>query len=667
MSVQCPSCKSFNDAGASYCNQCGWSLLKAREHRPFRPGFFQPAWLLIGSLLLLMAAVVWISVPRDDGPPEPPPRRTIASSPAPQPPPDREERDEPLDEIALLNAEPGDDEVVAPLDPEALRRLARGALVVLELRDGDGRALRDVHGLVVAADGTVLSRFRPLLGASSGKCRLAGPGEVLVDILGVSHYSESNDLALLRVDVQDRELEPLPILESPPASAFSRGDAVHLFSGHRLKDGVISEPYFMTAEAILGVRLDVDPPVVPETFMAVDSFGFLVGLCRPLAGGLRVLREGESADLANYRMFIDPAHTVTPQLGFPVAHTLLQLTQQLFTGTFADLMGRAGRAYRRQDWSGALGLFVEAEARLEIDAVEEGEAVKLYGLLRETFLREIERLLTAQRFSEAGDLGAQALEYLPEDPVVWSKVAEARLGLGLVREGIDALLEVKRRDAGKQVLQRLESAYRQLAAEVLALGDGASAERVYVEGIGELPESGRLHLGLAKLYHGWEAYDDAIRLFRAAKSLDGSLTEQVDLYLDRIDDILKRRDAVVITIPEGSKLIRTNVSLDGQKEFPFIIDTGATDTTVPYRVAVELGYDPSRGDPVRVQTAGGTIRAYRLRFRSVSLQGYTVRNLNVIVLPQNIGLTAGLLGNNYLRFFRYSVDVKRGEFRLERP
>jgi predicted aspartyl protease len=59
----------------------------------------------------------------------------------------------------------------------------------------------------------------------------------------------------------------------------------------------------------------------------------------------------------------------------------------------------------------------------------------------------------------------------------------------------------------------------------------------------------------------------------------------------------------------------------------------------------------------------------RIRLVSISLQGYAVHNLPVIVLPDSKGrsLNLNLLGLNFLNYFKYSVDSTRGEFRLERP
>ena len=660
--VQCPSCHSYNESGAGYCSQCGDSLLKARERRPLGgwvPGLLKFSAGLLAILMIVVTIVAFIPEPEDRAPV---PLQRVDRRKIPAREIDRVEHTRPK----LDGAPSGPVDDSGPLEPSVINKMAREAIVVLELRSEDDRALRDIHGVLVSSGGVVLSRFRPLLGAYGGNCRLAALGNSRVEILGLSHYDELRDLSLVRVNTGDRELGFLPILEDPPDSIFEKGDSLHLFSGYRLKTGAISEPRFVTSGGVVGLRLAREPPIVPETFLAIDPYGYLLGFCRPLVGGLRVLEEGETVQDKDFRVFVDPALSLVPQLEFPVVLTLQQLTRQFFEGTFADLMKRGDRAYRRKNWGEAIDLFLRAEARTRVDGVPQEDVDRLYSRLRESYLQELERLQGARRLSEAADLAEAALEYLPQDTTLWSKLAEARFGLGLLRAGIDALLEIKDLEGGEEVGKRLESAYRQFASQALSQGNGSRAERVYIEGLQEAPTSGHLHFELAKLYQQWEAYDDAIRLFQRAAELDRSLADRVAVYLDKIDDILKRRDAVIIPLAEGTQLISTKLTIDDRHEFPFIVDTGATHTTLPSSFAVEMGYNPQRGDVVQVGTAGGVVTGHRIRLGSVSLGGYTVRNLYVIVLPDSVGLRSGLLGLNFLQYFKYSVDAKRGEFRLER-
>jgi clan AA aspartic protease (TIGR02281 family) len=213
----------------------------------------------------------------------------------------------------------------------------------------------------------------------------------------------------------------------------------------------------------------------------------------------------------------------------------------------------------------------------------------------------------------------------------------------------------------------LEGAYHQLARDALKENDGRRAELAYVEGLEQIPASAILRLHLGQLYQEWEIYQDAIRLLEEAKQLDSALAQRADALLGRIDDILSSREAVVIPIPEGAPSISAKVLLDGRMEETFVIDTGATYTAISETLARRLGYAFERGERINVTTAAGRMQVRRIRLVSVSLQGYAVHNLPVIVLPDSKGRSLNLLGLNFLNYFKYSVDSTRGKFRLERP
>ena len=107
--------------------------------------------------------------------------------------------------------------------------------------------------------------------------------------------------------------------------------------------------------------------------------------------------------------------------------------------------------------------------------------------------------------------------------------------------------------------------------------------------------------------------------------------------------------------------------VDGSRTYPFIIDTGATYTSIPWDLALALGYDLASARKIDVGTAAGPIAAPLILVQSLNVGGYSVRNLEVLVLPSGAGTGAGLLGLNFLKHFRYGVDSRRSEFRLERP
>lgn len=79
---------------------------------------------------------------------------------------------------------------------------------------------------------------------------------------------------------------------------------------------------------------------------------------------------------------------------------------------------------------------------------------------------------------------------------------------------------------------------------------------------------------------------------------------------------------------------------------PFLLDTGATDISIPDRIAVRLGL--LRGQPVRVNTANGPITVYMTRIRELKLGNIVLHNVRASINPQYQGGKA-LLGMSALK------------------
>lgn len=82
----------------------------------------------------------------------------------------------------------------------------------------------------------------------------------------------------------------------------------------------------------------------------------------------------------------------------------------------------------------------------------------------------------------------------------------------------------------------------------------------------------------------------------------------------------------------------------------FLVDTGATFTTLSRREAQRIGLDYRRGAPTRSQTVNGVVGGWRVSLESVRLSDTTVRNVAAIVVD-NDTLPEVLLGMSFLDRF----------------
>ncbi|HLU49157.1 MAG TPA: retropepsin-like aspartic protease [Planctomycetota bacterium] len=579
---------------------------------------------------------------------------------------------EPGGERAVMTVEteadvPADDEL-EPLAIADVRRAAESTLAVLELQGENGRSLRDTYALVVRADGALITRLRPLLGATSGSCRLPGFRQIRAPVLGISRYDEALDLAVVRFEPQPGFSAEMPVLEQAPGDILAPNESLWTFVDHQPTAARVARPRVFLDGLDL-VELAATPAVSAESFFAADAYGFLVGLC--FTEDLRANGAGANDKLVGAGLpvgatvYVTPVSSLVPWLDAPASLSLRQLTERLWTGSFANLMEIGDRARAANNLALAIDSYARAVAREGVEPIAPDALARAWERLRECYLAEIGRLVTSQLHSEVVTTCERAVELFPRETVFWSVLADAHASLGDFSGAVRALLEIRALSPDGDLNARLERIYLAWGGQEMGRGDERRAESVYLEGIEHLPRSGRLCFELGSLYFAWEAWDAAARYLAAARDLDRSLASQATSMLDRIDDILSNRDAVILPIDGGP--IRSSVVVDGRTALDFVIDTGATHTTIPRSFAARLGYDLSRGERVIVRTAGGQVTASKIILGLVDLGGYQVRNLEALVLPDSVSLEFGLLGLNFLENFRYQVDATRGEFRLERP
>jgi aspartyl protease family protein len=109
-----------------------------------------------------------------------------------------------------------------------------------------------------------------------------------------------------------------------------------------------------------------------------------------------------------------------------------------------------------------------------------------------------------------------------------------------------------------------------------------------------------------------------------------------------------------------AKDARGHFSTDGRvdgRRIGFMVDTGASVIALTESSAAQVGIRPSRSDyNAPVSTANGVVKAARARLASVDIGGLEVRDVEAMVLPDNV-LSENLLGLSYLsrlRRFEYA-------------
>ena len=130
-----------------------------------------------------------------------------------------------------------------------------------------------------------------------------------------------------------------------------------------------------------------------------------------------------------------------------------------------------------------------------------------------------------------------------------------------------------------------------------------------------------------------------------------------------VDGITKTLPLVAASPSDGDGGGSTSVTLEadphGQfftsgtvngRSVRFVVDTGATLTTLSRADAQRIGLDYRRGTPIRTGTANGVVNGWRMSLDSIRIGDTTVRDVDAMVVD-NDTLPVGLLGMSFLGRF----------------
>jgi len=127
-------------------------------------------------------------------------------------------------------------------------------------------------------------------------------------------------------------------------------------------------------------------------------------------------------------------------------------------------------------------------------------------------------------------------------------------------------------------------------------------------------------------------------------------------------------DKALIKFQKQGELMVVQGLLNEKAAAKFVVDTGASYTTISQAMAKQLGLNLENASTViPLQTANGVIEAPLVSVGSLEVGGFALKDLTVVVhdvFPDpNI---AGLLGLNFLSQFHLGIDSKNGILYLEK-
>jgi len=173
---------------------------------------------------------------------------------------------------------------------------------------------------------------------------------------------------------------------------------------------------------------------------------------------------------------------------------------------------------------------------------------------------------------------------------------------------------------------------------VVAVTPGKSAD-VVIDGRGPLTiEVGATIEKVKLLRADWSG---------AVVSVDGA-TKTLPLVADSSVGHVASSSTVTLAADARGQFF-TSGTVNG-RPVEFIVDTGATLTTLSRADATRIGLDYRGGKPARAMTANGAVRGWQVSLASVRVGDVTVRDVEAMVLDTD-GLSMGLLGMSFLNRF----------------
>ncbi len=158
----------------------------------------------------------------------------------------------------------------------------------------------------------------------------------------------------------------------------------------------------------------------------------------------------------------------------------------------------------------------------------------------------------------------------------------------------------------------------------------------------------------------------------AGKAEDKKITlGPTKTYLQNVKDFARYEamimsDSIPLERQSGTYMIE--VILNGKDPVKMVFDTGASSISLSYEMAAKAGLkqtDPST--KVKVTIANGqTVDAKKVKLASVRVGKFEIKNVDCVVMPENLPESPPLLGGAFLNNFKYEIDADAGKVRLTR-
>ncbi|MDX2085165.1 MAG: retropepsin-like aspartic protease [Candidatus Melainabacteria bacterium] len=123
----------------------------------------------------------------------------------------------------------------------------------------------------------------------------------------------------------------------------------------------------------------------------------------------------------------------------------------------------------------------------------------------------------------------------------------------------------------------------------------------------------------------------------------------------------------VVPLKPDKRALLLDAELNGVTNGTFIVDTGATYTSISTEMAESLGIDWRNQQTVTITTANGRIQVPKITLERIRIQGVEARDVEATVIDMREGSPfSGLLGLSFINQFQLTIDPRQGRLILKR-
>jgi clan AA aspartic protease (TIGR02281 family) len=180
------------------------------------------------------------------------------------------------------------------------------------------------------------------------------------------------------------------------------------------------------------------------------------------------------------------------------------------------------------------------------------------------------------------------------------------------------------------------------------------------------PDDVEIHLmgvEIAIMEKNWARATEFLQMRQYPDSLAG----RVKMLKDLIQEGQKDEGVAILRFDPGTDHIPVQAYVNGKVFQKFIIDTGATTSTIPSSALDALGLKINDSTKVvAVEGVMGRGLTYEVTLDSVELAGLRVYNVKAFVANIASYKDTGLLGQNFLNNFQLDIDYKKGILRIRK-